>query len=85
VSEAHLVQARQLREAISSLVRAVMSASPVSGQPLAIVNEHAVRPDLPPRLGVEDITGRRARHEKTHRRFSPASLKPAATSSTPLA
>jgi predicted RNA-binding Zn ribbon-like protein len=54
VSEAHLVQARQLREAISSLVRAVMSASPVSGEQLAIVNRHAVRPDLPPQLGVED-------------------------------
>jgi predicted RNA-binding Zn ribbon-like protein len=54
VSEAHLAQARELREAISSLARAVISASPVSGQPLAIVNGHAVRPDLPPQLGVED-------------------------------
>jgi predicted RNA-binding Zn ribbon-like protein len=54
VNEAHLVQARQLREAINSLVRSVMSASPVSGEPLAIVNGHAVRPDLPPQLGVEN-------------------------------
>jgi predicted RNA-binding Zn ribbon-like protein len=54
VSEAQLVQARQLREAISSLVRLVMSGSPVSGESLAIVNGHAVRPDLPPQLGVED-------------------------------
>jgi predicted RNA-binding Zn ribbon-like protein len=54
VSEAHLVQARQLREAISCLVRLVMSGSPVRGEPLAIVNGHAVRPDLPPQLGVED-------------------------------
>jgi hypothetical protein len=46
VNEAHLAQARELREAISSLARAVISA--VSGQPLAIVNGHAVRPDLPP-------------------------------------
>jgi predicted RNA-binding Zn ribbon-like protein len=54
VSEAHLKQAHQLREAISSLAHAVMSASPIPDQPLAIVNEHAVRPDLPPQLGVED-------------------------------
>ncbi|HTE59372.1 MAG TPA: ABATE domain-containing protein [Solirubrobacteraceae bacterium] len=54
VSEAHLVQARQLREAISSLVRSVMSGSPMGGEPLAIVNGHAVRPDLPPQLAVED-------------------------------
>jgi hypothetical protein len=40
VNEAHLVQARRLREAINSLVRSVMSASPVSGEPLAIVNGH---------------------------------------------
>jgi predicted RNA-binding Zn ribbon-like protein len=54
VNEAHLVQARQLREAISSLVRLVMSDRPVRGEPLAIVNGHAARPDLPPQLGVED-------------------------------
>jgi predicted RNA-binding Zn ribbon-like protein len=54
VNEAHLVQARQLREAIGSLVRAVMSASPVSGEALAIVNGHAVRPDLVPQLVLED-------------------------------
>jgi predicted RNA-binding Zn ribbon-like protein len=54
VSEAHLVQARQLREAISSLVHSVMSGSPVGGAPLAIVNGYALRPDLPPQLGVED-------------------------------
>jgi predicted RNA-binding Zn ribbon-like protein len=54
VNEAHLVQARQLREAINSLVRSVMSGSPVSGEPLDIVNGYAVRPDLPPQLGVED-------------------------------
>ena len=54
VNEAHLVQARELREAISSLVRLVMSGSPVGSELLAIVNGHAVRPDLPPQLGVED-------------------------------
>jgi predicted RNA-binding Zn ribbon-like protein len=54
VNDAHLAQARQLREAISSLVRSVMSGSPVGGEPLAIVNRHAVRPDVPPQLAVED-------------------------------
>jgi predicted RNA-binding Zn ribbon-like protein len=54
VSEAHLVQARQLREAISRLAHAVMSAGPLPGKPLAVVNEHAVRPDLAPQLRVED-------------------------------
>jgi predicted RNA-binding Zn ribbon-like protein len=53
VTDAHLAQVRQLREAISSLVRSVMSASPVRGEPLAIVNQHAARPDLPPQLEVE--------------------------------
>jgi predicted RNA-binding Zn ribbon-like protein len=54
VDEAQLVQARQLREAISSLVRSVMSGSPVRGEPLAIVNGHAIRPDPPLQLGVKD-------------------------------
>jgi predicted RNA-binding Zn ribbon-like protein len=54
VNEAHLAQARQLREAIGSLVRSVMSGSPVCGEPLSIVNGHAVRPDPPPQLGVDD-------------------------------
>jgi predicted RNA-binding Zn ribbon-like protein len=54
VNDAHLVEARQLREAISSLVRLVMSGRPVDGEPLAIVNEHALLPDLPPQLGLED-------------------------------
>lgn len=54
INEAHLAQARQLREAIGSLVRSVMSGSPVRDEPLAIVNGHAVRPDLPPQLGVRD-------------------------------
>jgi predicted RNA-binding Zn ribbon-like protein len=54
VHEAHLVEARQLREAIASLVRSVMSGGPVSGDSLTIVNGHALRPDLPPQLGVED-------------------------------
>ena len=53
VNEAHLVQARQLREAISSLARSVMAGNPVSGEALAIVNGHAMRPDLPPQLGIE--------------------------------
>src|SRR6266850_354838 len=38
VNEAHLVQAHQLREAISTLARMVMSGSPLCGQPLAIAN-----------------------------------------------
>src|ERR1700704_5043369 len=46
VNEAHLAQARQLREAISSLVRSVMSGNPLSSEPLAIVNGHAARRDL---------------------------------------
>jgi predicted RNA-binding Zn ribbon-like protein len=54
VSDAHLAQARQLREAINSLARAALSASPVPGEPRAILNGHAVRPDVPPQLGVED-------------------------------
>jgi predicted RNA-binding Zn ribbon-like protein len=54
VNEAHLVQARELREAISTLVRSVMSGRPVRGEPLATVNGYAVRPDLPPQLGVAD-------------------------------
>lgn len=54
VNDAHVMQARQLREAISSLVRSVMSGSPVSGEPLAIVNGHAIRPDPPPQLVLED-------------------------------
>jgi predicted RNA-binding Zn ribbon-like protein len=54
VNEAQLAQARQLREAISSLVRSVMSGGRVHGEPLAIVTRHAVRPDLPPQLGFED-------------------------------
>ena len=54
VNEADVVQARQLREAINILARAVISANPVSGEPLAILNAHAVRPDLPPQLGVDD-------------------------------
>jgi predicted RNA-binding Zn ribbon-like protein len=54
VSDAQLMRARQLREAISSLVRSVMSGSPVSGEPLAIVNGHAMRPDLTPQLVLED-------------------------------
>jgi predicted RNA-binding Zn ribbon-like protein len=54
VTEAHLVQARRLREAINSLVRSVMSGGPVSGEPLTVVNGHALRPDVPPQLGVED-------------------------------
>jgi predicted RNA-binding Zn ribbon-like protein len=54
VNEALLVQARQLREAITSLARWVMSGSPVGGEALAILNTHATRPDLPPQLGVED-------------------------------
>src|SRR5258706_10983927 len=48
VKDAHLVQARQLREAISTLVHIVMSGSPLGGEALAIVNRHALRPDLPP-------------------------------------
>jgi predicted RNA-binding Zn ribbon-like protein len=54
VNDTHLAQARQLRDAISSLVGSVMSGSPVDGEPLAIVNGHAARPDVPPQLGVED-------------------------------
>jgi predicted RNA-binding Zn ribbon-like protein len=54
VNEADLTQARELREAISSLVRSAMSGSPVSGEPLAIVNGHAARPDPPPQLVLED-------------------------------
>jgi predicted RNA-binding Zn ribbon-like protein len=54
VSEAHLAQARQLRQAISSLVRSLMSGSPLTGESLAIVNRHAGRPDLPPQLVLED-------------------------------
>jgi predicted RNA-binding Zn ribbon-like protein len=54
VTEAHLMQARQLREAIGSLVRAGMSGSPLSGDPLAVVNGYAARPDLPPQLVLED-------------------------------
>jgi predicted RNA-binding Zn ribbon-like protein len=54
VTEAHLVQGRQLREAISSLIRSVMSGTPVCDEPLAIVNGHAIRPDLPPQLEVQD-------------------------------
>jgi predicted RNA-binding Zn ribbon-like protein len=54
VSQAHLVQGCQLREAINSLVRSVMSGSPVSGEPLDIINGHAARPDLPPQLRAED-------------------------------
>jgi predicted RNA-binding Zn ribbon-like protein len=54
VNEAHLAQARQLREAISSLVRSVMTGSPLSGEPLAIVNRHALRPDPPPQLALEN-------------------------------
>jgi hypothetical protein len=38
------------------LARAVISASPVSGEPLATVNEHAARPDLP--LGWASRTAR---------------------------
>jgi predicted RNA-binding Zn ribbon-like protein len=54
VNEADLVQARRLREAIGSLVRSVISGGAVSGEPLAIVNAHAIRPDLPPQLVLED-------------------------------
>jgi predicted RNA-binding Zn ribbon-like protein len=54
VHKTHLLQARRLREAISSLAHAVMSADPVPGEPLAVLNRHAIRPDLPPRLAVED-------------------------------
>jgi predicted RNA-binding Zn ribbon-like protein len=54
VNKAQLVQARQMREAITSLARSVMAGSRLHGEPLAIVNGHAVRPDLPPQLGVED-------------------------------
>jgi predicted RNA-binding Zn ribbon-like protein len=54
INDAHLLQARDLREAISSLAGSVMSGGPPSGEPLAVVNGHALRPDLPPQLGVED-------------------------------
>jgi predicted RNA-binding Zn ribbon-like protein len=54
VNEAQLVQARQLREAITSLVRSVMAGGRLRREPLGIVNGHAVRPDLPPQLGFED-------------------------------
>jgi predicted RNA-binding Zn ribbon-like protein len=54
VNEAHLAQARRLREAISSLVRSVMSGGPVAGDALDVVNDHALRPDLAPQLRVED-------------------------------
>jgi predicted RNA-binding Zn ribbon-like protein len=54
VNDAQLVQARRLREAISSLVRSVMSGSPVSGEPLGVVNGHAMRPDPTPQLALKD-------------------------------
>jgi predicted RNA-binding Zn ribbon-like protein len=54
VDQAHLVQTRQLREAISSLARSVLSGSPASAEPLAVVNRHAMRPDAPPQLRIED-------------------------------
>jgi predicted RNA-binding Zn ribbon-like protein len=43
-----------LRFGWCGLARAVMLGSPVPGEPRAILNGHAVRPDLPPQLGVED-------------------------------
>ncbi|MCW3064323.1 MAG: hypothetical protein JWN32_1495 [Solirubrobacterales bacterium] len=53
-NDADLMHARQLREAINSLMRSVMSGRPLGGEPLDTVNGHAVRPDVPPQLRVED-------------------------------
>jgi predicted RNA-binding Zn ribbon-like protein len=53
VNRTHLAHARQLREAINSLAHSVISGRPVRSEPLAIVNRHARRPDLPPQLAIE--------------------------------
>jgi predicted RNA-binding Zn ribbon-like protein len=54
VDEADVVQARGLREAIDGLMRSAVSGVRASGEPLEIVNAHALRPDLPPQLRLED-------------------------------
>jgi predicted RNA-binding Zn ribbon-like protein len=57
VDEADVRHAHRLREAINSLTQSALSGSPFSAEPLDIVNAHALRPDVPPQLRVED--GRR--------------------------
>lgn len=53
VDEGGLAQARELREAISDLTRAVMSGSTLPARSLTTVNAYAVHPDLPPQLAAD--------------------------------